>query len=110
MRLNKYLNGLNENDRVTFVIAKAEKRDWGPGHDTVYHTTPVRVAREWKEWEAGQNYIVANEDHPPVDISGTFVNWYNRGDLKCCVLISEDTLRVMYGEKQAEDMIKFYDK
>lgn len=110
MRLNKYLNGLNENDRVTFIIAKAVKDEHTPFYHTEYETTPVRVAREWKEWELGQNYIIANENHPPVDITGTWVNWYNRGDLKCSVLISEETLRTMYSENQAEDMIKFYDK
>ena len=110
MRLKEYLNGLNESDQVTFIIAKAVKDERSPFYHTEYKTTPMKCVWEWSAWEDGHDYIIANENHPPIDITGTWVNWYNRGDLKCSVIISEETLRTLYKDEQAERMIKFYDK
>lgn len=110
MRTTEYLETLDSNEQVTFIIAEAQKDEHTPFYSTVYRTTPIRSAWEWAKCESLENHLVMMKDHPPIDVNGAWHNWYKDGRLKCCVLISEETLRTQYSEKQAQDMIAHYEK
>lgn len=110
MRTTEYLEQLSENEQVTFIIAEARNDENTPLQHLEYRTTPVRCVWEWARNEKLANYIVTIKDHPPIDMTGTWVNWHKKGRLKCCVLISEETLHALYSEKQANDMIEFYER
>ena len=110
MNAREYLEKLDQNSQVTFVIAHAVKDAASPFYHYEYKTTPVFTAWEVLKGEWIDKYMVINSDHPPVDITGTWHNWYKSGRLSCAMLTTESDLRTMYGEKQAADMIAYYNK
>ena len=115
MNLKEYLNGLKENDKVTFIIAEPLKEVLNSFNEYRYKTTPIRCVWEWLQgtFSTGytfEDYLVVNKDHPPIDITGNWVNWYNRDDLKCCMITKREDMYKMYSEKQANDMIAWYEK
>ena len=110
MRLKDYLNELGKNDSVTFIIAEAQKDKHTPFTSYVYRGTPIRTVWEWEEATSMMDYIVVNKDHSPIDITGHWCRSYKAGHLKCCVLTSEETMFQMYSEKQAKDMIDYYER
>lgn len=111
MKVKDYLNQLDDNADVTFIIVGAEKDNHSPSYHNVYRTTPIRACWDWKESTSGLlDMIVMNKDCEPIDITGGWQNWYRKSMLKCCMVESEETLHTMYSENQANDMIKYYEK
>lgn len=107
MTRQEWLKTLNKNENATFIIAKAVKDDYSPMYHNEYRTTPIRPVYEWLQSEDG--YVVLNTEHPPIDITGNWEKWYRSGRLKCAVITTEDDLYKMYGDKQGEEMLKYYD-
>lgn len=94
---------------VTFIVQRAVKDENTPFYHDEYWTTPVRSVREWLEGEGFvDTHIVINADHPPIDVTGTWGNWYKMGRLRCVVVTTEEELIKHYGEKQGKDMVAFY--
>lgn len=108
MTRTEWLNTLNKNEEVTFIIAKAVKDDCSGMYHHEYRTTPIRPVYEWLQSEDG--YVVINTDHPPIDISGSWDKWYRSGRLKCAVITTDDDLYKLYGDKQGDEMIAYYDR
>lgn len=110
MTIREYLqkNEFDNSADVTFIVQRAVKDDGSPYHSE-YRTTSVRTVLEWLEGEEFVDaYIVINADHPPIDVSGTWNNWYKKGLLRCAVVTTEEELLKLYGENQGRDMVDFY--
>lgn len=110
MRLRELLEGYNENKQLTFIIAKAIKDEASPLYHFEYKTTPIRSIWEWKRGESADKYIVIKREHPPIDITGSWHNFYSRGDLLCCMVTTEEDMKLKYSEKQAMEMIRWFDE
>jgi hypothetical protein len=110
MKLREWLEAKGQNEQATFVIAKAVKDEQSPMYRYEYRETPIRTVWEWLGGETADKYIVINPDHPPIDIAGHWVRHYNKGWLKCCVITTEQDLYTKYSEKQAKEMLEWYDK
>lgn len=106
MLVKDYLEGM-KNENVTFTIMKTMKDEDTHLHSEMYYQTPIRTAYEWMEGNI-LDYIVIKKDSCPIDVSGIWDSWYKRGQLKCCIITKEETLRSMYSEKQANNMIEYY--
>ena len=110
MKLKDFLKHFNENESFTFVIAKAVKDEHAPGHHFEYRTTPIRSIWEWLRGEDMEKYIVINPSHPPIDVTGNWVNSYERCWLHCCIITTEFDLNTLYSGEQYERMLKHYDE
>lgn len=110
MKLKEWLQSKGQNEQATFVIAKAVKWEHAPGYTFEYKTTPIKCVWEWSESSSADKYIVINADHPPIDETGDWVRWYKQGRLMCAMITTEEDVRTMYSEKQAADMLAFYDR
>lgn len=110
MTVREYLQKQSKNTQVTFIIAHAVKDENTPFNHYEYKTTPIFAVWEWQEKSTWYDrYIVVNADHPPIDITGGWVNWYKAGRLKCIVITTEEDIRANCGgEKQTQDMIAYY--
>lgn len=108
MKLNEFLQKDKRND-YTFTIAKAVKDDETPFYHNEFYQTPIRFIDEWIDSNL-KDYIVINPDSCPIDISGTWQNWYKHGRLNCAIITTEKDLYAEYSEQQAQDMIEYYDK
>lgn len=109
MKLQELLNNENENVMYTFTIAEYVEVTGNYGR-TVYTQTPLRVVWEWMKSGIVDKYIVINKSHPPIDITGHWINNYNNDYLKNCILTTEQDLIKQYGEEQGKRMIEYYDK
>lgn len=106
MKVKEWLQSKGENESVTFIIAKAAEEQ-----RYEYKTTPIRPVWEWLHFNRiAENYIIINADHPPIDFSGSWMNQYNRGQLRCAIIVSIEDVYKIYSERQAEDIIKYYDE
>lgn len=111
MRVIDYLNQLNPSDSVTFTIAKSVKDDNTPFYHNEFYQTPINSVWEWKKMnDSFLNNLVVKKDSAPIDISGLWDIRYKKGWTKCCIIESEESLKTMYSEKQAQDMIEWYEK
>ena len=110
MKLTEWLQNKGKNDTATFIIAKAVKDDSSPFYNFEYRTTPIRTVWEWLEGDTGEKYIVIKADHPPIDVTGNWINHYKKGNLLCAMVTTEKDMFTKYSEKQAEDMLDYYDK
>lgn len=110
MKLTEWLQNKGKNESATFVIAKAVKDDSSPLYYFEYKTTPIRTVWEWLEGNTGEEYIVINADHPPIDVTGNWVRHYKNGWLQCAMITTEQDMFTKYSGKQAQDMIEWYDK
>lgn len=111
MKIREYLEKIEKHTDVTFIIQRSIKDDHAPFYHNEFQTTPIRTNQEWLEGEGFiDNHIVINQDHPPIDVTGTWVNWYMAGRLKCAVVTTEEDLIRHYGEKQGRDMIAYYNR
>ena len=106
MTRQEYLKKLNNNEQVPFIIASPTgnmtERTW------TYKQTPQRTVWEWLEADNNEKYIVLNDSHPPIDITGAWVSQYERGHLKCALITTTERLIEYYGEKQGNELIKYY--
>lgn len=114
MNATEYLGKLPTNEPVTFLIARAVKDDASPFYHFEYHSTPIRPAWEWLRQDGsgacfGDKYIVINNDHPPVDPSGTWTRWFTQGQLSSCMVTTTADLGLLYKPEQAARMIEHYD-
>lgn len=108
MRFKDYLATLKDNDNVTFIKVEFDETNF---HRTKYLTTANKPVWDWKRAENIQDFIVANKDCPPIDITGGWLRDYNRGFLNCCMLISEEAIYKMYpNQEQAKSMIEYYER
>lgn len=107
MTRKEWLENLNKNEDVTFIIAKAVKDESSPMYHTEYRTTPIRPAHEWLSVD--DRYVVINPDHPPIDITGDWGKWYRNGGLTCAIITTIEDLYKMYGSKQGDEMLRHYD-
>lgn len=110
MKLTEWLQNKGQNENATFIIAKAVKDESSPMYNYEYRTTPIRSVWEWLEGSTGEKYIIMKADHAPIDITGVWQNWYSMNNLSCAVITTEQDMYTMYNEKQAKDMLDYYDK
>lgn len=110
MKLREFLQENGRNIQYTLVIQKTVKDEHSPFYHDEYKTTPIYSTWEWLQSSCIDKYIVINRDHPPIDVTGCWLNWYNKGNLGCCVVTTEEDLILHYGEKQGKDMIDYYDR
>lgn len=106
-----YLKSLKSDEDVTFVIIHVVKDEHTPFYHYEYYQTPIRLAWEWLEGIKEDNdYIVIKKDTCPIDITGSWDNWYKRGRLKCCMLMKKSDFFIKYSETQANMMINHYEE
>lgn len=111
MLVKEYLELKGSKNNFTFIIQKAVKDDNSPFYHEEYKTTPIQNYYEWKHAEKFlHKYIVVKADHAPIDPTGVWLNWYQQGDLNCCMITTEQDLITRYGDKQGQEMINYYDK
>lgn len=112
MTAREYLEKLPNNTLVTFVIAEAHKDKYTPFYHYEYRNTPYCMKHEWLRSPEGlEGYLVVNADHPPIDITGTCVRAYNRGECRCAVIVQLDEMRKMYrSDKQYAEMVEYYQR
>ena len=108
MTAREFLTKYCTNEEVTFIIQHAVKDEHSPFYNNTYSTTPMRRDWEWQRHIWLDSYIVIKADHPPIDVTGAWLNRYNAGHLKCAMLTTEADLIRHYGEKQGRDMIEWY--
>lgn len=106
MKLKELLQAEDQNQKYTFIVYKIRKDECSP----VFTTTPIRPVWEWLSGTFADEYIIIKKDHAPIDVSGGWSNWYNDGNLKCCMIAKPESLIQQYGEKQGNDMIDFYNR
>ena len=109
MTLKEFLQQVKDGG-YTFTIARAIKDEHTPFYHNEFKQTPVRGLYEWKKWDGAKDYIVINPDSCPIDITGIWQNWYKGGSLNCAIITTEKDLYTEYSEKQAKDMIEYYDE
>ena len=107
MKLDEFLKQVKGED-YTFTIAKAVKDD-APFYHDIFRQTPIRSKSEWIIGNL-KDYIVINPDSCPIDISGLWQRWYKSGRLNCAIITTEEDMYKHYSEKQAKEMIEWYDK
>lgn len=111
MKIREYLEKMGPRCDFTFIIQKAVKDEHSPLYHDEYRTTPVRYGTEWLNGEGFiDNYIVIKADHPPIDVTGAWNNWYKSGSLRCAMVTTEADLLTHYGEEQGRDMIAYYER
>ena len=112
MKVKEFLQNekvINKGHGITFTIAKAVKDERTPFYHNEFHQTPIRYVCDWKDGEL-MDYIILNPSACPIDISGTWQNWFMRGSLANAIITTEKDLYTMYNEKQAKETIEWYDK
>lgn len=110
MKLRELLEIQDQNQNFTFIIQENEKSGVSSMLRDVYKTTPIRPVWEWLSGTLPDEYIVLKKEQAPLDVTGTWSNWYENGELKCCIITKPETLIERYGEKQGNDMISFYER
>ena len=102
MRVREYLDRLPSAAPVTFIKQEA---------GGAYRTTPIHSAWEWLNNEyLCDDYLVINDDHPPIDVNGGWILRYRQGRLHCAMITTDAELLKQYGEKQGRDMIAYYER
>lgn len=114
MKVREYLEligeGKNSVTSYTFLIAQAEKRG-GFGYDFNYRETPIRCVYEWlAEDSRVKDYYVLSENQPPIDCGSGWLTRYNRGDLKCMVIVSPEDWALRYSEEQGKQQLGWIDE
>ena len=104
MKIKEYLQEQNNYQDITFIITNG----------TTYRTTPIRTVEEWMDSTGGiLEYVILNAEQPPIGW-GSAVSWidkYNRGILKCLLVISEEDFKNCYPrEEQYERLLDMVDK
>ena len=110
MLLKEWLQTKGKNENATFIVEKAVKDEHTPFYHSEYRTTPIHSVWEWLEGETSGKFIVVKADHPPIDTTGNWLQWYKAGELHCAMVTSEENLFARYGKEQAKQMIKWYDE
>lgn len=110
MLLREFLKNEDKYTDYTFVIAKTVKDEHTPFYHHEFYQTPINTVHEWLKGETPDKYIVVKKDQAPVGVHDLWDNNYKKGWLKCCIITTETDLRTMYSEKQANDMLKYYDE
>ena len=110
MLLKEWLQTKGKNEQATFIVEKVVKDEHTPFYHPEYRTTPIHSVWEWIEGETASKFIVAKADHPPIDITGNWLQWYKEGKLLCAMVTTYESLFTRYGKEQAEQMIKWYDE
>lgn len=112
MKVKEYfqLAQLGKYSDVTFIKARARKDANTPFHHAEYQTTPICPVIEWCDSKL-MSYIVLNNKQAPIDwLSGAkWLHNFNCGNLHSLLIISEEDLKTLYGEKQAQSMEKYID-
>lgn len=119
MKPKEYLEliGVNEKSivQLTFIIGRAVKDENSYGHHLEYRSTPIRTVWEWWSAPILNEYYLLNEAQPPIDNGCGWSNWYNKGHLKCFLVIPKEDLEKLYptaeqglewAECRAEDIRK----
>lgn len=111
MKAKEFIQQLPIGD-VTFVIKKAVKDANSPFYHDEYETTSMCKTWEFTRETWLDRYIVVNPDHPPVDVTGHWVNAWKRGFLRCMMITTEEDLARHYKKPgdQYERMLEWYDK
>lgn len=108
MKVREYLSNFNENEKVTFIIARARKDAATQYHHAEYKTTPIRAIWEWKYADV-MEYHILNHKQYPIDWlgGGEWKHRVERGDLISMLVISNEDLETLYNPKQAAEMVAY---
>lgn len=95
---------------VTFIKARARKDAHTPSFHAEYQTTPVYTLNELKDNKI-MDYIILNDKQSPIDwLSGAPWNTkFKQGNLLSMLVISNEDLKVLYSENQAQSMERYID-
>ena len=95
---------------VTFIKARARKDANTPFYHAEYQTTPIYNLSELNDSKL-MDYIVLNDKQNPIDwLSGAiWNNQFKRGNLVSMLVISEEDLKTLYSENQAQSMERYID-
>lgn len=111
MKVKEYLEQ-HKVEKITLIKARARKDANTPFYHQEYQTTPIFYKDELERMESLMDYIILNDKQTPIDwLSNVgWTNWFNRGDLKCMLIISEEDFALLYpSETQRQDLIKYID-
>lgn len=108
MKVKDYLQ-THEWSEVSFIIAKAVKDDKTPLFHPEYKTSSLLY--NFENISYYDDYLILNDKAMPLDwLSGAqWGNAVRRGRAKCLLVISRKDLITLYGENQADSMIKYID-
>lgn len=108
MKVKNYLQ-THEWSEVSFIIAKAVKDDKTPLFHSEYKTSSL--FHHFEDISYYDDYLILNDKAMPIDwLSGApWGNAVRRGWAKCLLVISRKDLITLYGEKQADSIIKYID-
>lgn len=103
---------LHKYDDVTFIVAKAVKDEHTPFYHSEYVTTPICLAYEWVDDTKFAEMNILNDNQCPIDwLSGaSWRNSFKSGRLKSLLVISDEDIKKMYSEKQAQSIIDFCER
>lgn len=110
MKLTEWLQTKKKYDQATFIVARSVKDNDSSFYHYEYRTTVVDTVDAWLKGDYSERHIVINADHSPIDITNGWVNWYKKGLLHCAIITTEEDLFTAYSEKQAKQMIEYYDR
>ena len=108
MKVKDYLQ-THEWSEVSFIIAKAVKDDKTPLFHSEYKTSSL--FHHFEDISYYDDYLILNDKAMPIDwLSGApWGNEVRRGWAKCLLVINRKDLITLYGEKQANSIIKYID-
>lgn len=108
MTVREYLKRFANEGSITFIKQITVKDEHTPFYHSEYQTSPINSAREWSQYEKVCDCLVINADHPPIDVTGMWGNWYKKGHLLCAMITTEAELIKLYGEEQGRRMVDHY--
>ena len=112
MTLREFLEAQKETSDYTFTIAKTYNDEHTPFNHYEYYQTPIRANWEWLQgsW-VDKNYIVLNPNSCPIDITGDWQRRFNKGWLKCAVVVTLEDMKKRYpNDEQFNELVEWYDK
>lgn len=106
MRVRDYLHSIGNNTEVTFIKVKARKDARTPFYHPEYQTTPIYTTWEWLDGENERllNSVVLNDNQPPLEWKdGGWKNWFDKGFLKCLLIVSESDFELLYPDREQRE-------
>lgn len=112
MKVKEYLElaQIGKYSDITFIKARARKDANTPFYHAEYQTTPICTVNEWNDSKL-MNYIVLNNKQAPIDwLSGApWLHRFNAGHLQSLLIISEEDIKLLYSETQAQSIEQYID-
>lgn len=111
MTVLEYLQKTEVNE-FTFIKARARKDAQTPFYHAEYQTTPMFQKREIVSTGFLSNYIILNDRQEAIEwLSGAGWNYrIRKGWARCLLVINPEDFKLLYGEKQMQEITAYIDK